>query len=321
MIEAVPVLIIGYNRLDFLQTQIQNCMSRGRRVYLAVDGPKNDHDFEAQEVLRFAKSLVASSPEWLSGCLIRESNLGCREGVSTAIDWVFQQTTRIIILEDDVITTSDFFEYMDLMLQMHEYDEEIFVINAWSAVPLSLLPPEVGNQDFFRSVFSYASGWGTWANRWGKVDIELGKFTKKSRIGGLPTIKKLKANVLFRHHFHIKLKQCLSGLDTWDYPLLYSMWFSGGLAITPVYRKSGNIGFDDRATHTKQYPEYINREYWDLPVRKDWNSSSGLPKEVSVELSKLFNNASCVSLLGFPLETNLAFLRIFFSRLLRRFLN
>jgi hypothetical protein len=39
-------------------------------------------------------------------------------------------------------------------------------------------------------------------------------------------------------------------IDTWDYPWMASVWYHGGLTVTPNVNLVSNIGFGKYATHT-----------------------------------------------------------------------
>jgi GR25 family glycosyltransferase involved in LPS biosynthesis len=276
MCTHIPTLIIGYNRRDLLQRQVETCKNLGRQFFLALDGPKSKEDYLALETLSYAKELMQSKPINLLGTLIRETNLGCKLGVSTAISWAFSHCNSLIILEDDVEVDSRFFDFMDFALPHFQEDSEVFLVNGWS--PLSNFGHSKSEFNYyFQSAFLFASGWATWSDRWALVDLNLEKFRDNPTVYHLPTVQKQRLGILLTRVMSRKFRQCLRGLDTWDYQILYTMWRNGCLAITPLVRLTGNLGFDLRATHTVTAPVQISPELWKLPTqeaslsqKKDW---------------------------------------------------
>ena len=52
VIKDLPVLILGYNRLEKFKRCIKTVKKQGiKKVYVSIDGPKNDYDLEVQKKL------------------------------------------------------------------------------------------------------------------------------------------------------------------------------------------------------------------------------------------------------------------------------
>jgi GT2 family glycosyltransferase len=104
-----PVVIIGFNRPDLLSSVLSNRNLADRRVYISIDGPRIEEEANVvQESIKVASAYLEIHP---AGKLQFSSiNLGCRRGVTAAIDWAFSFEESLIILEDDIVP-SDFFFY------------------------------------------------------------------------------------------------------------------------------------------------------------------------------------------------------------------
>jgi len=260
----IPTLIIGYNRKDLLERQVNNCIKLERPFFIAIDGPKNGEDRLALDTQKYILDLTRKSPSLLISALIRKENLGCRLGVNSAITWAFSMAESLIILEDDVDVDERFFSFMDYAIKNYREDKSIFLVNGWS--PLTQFDfSERSLPGTFRSAFLFASGWATWSNRWHLIDTELKSYRPNKNISKLPTVEERKFGHFLTRIIRFKLDQCLLGLDTWDYQVLYSMWREGAYSITPLIRLSGNLGFDSRATHTKSAPSNVELILWSLP--------------------------------------------------------
>src|SRR5262245_12568646 len=108
---ATPVLFLIFNRPDATSLAMEAVRTaRPPRLYVAADGPREAHDDEerCEEARR-----VATSIDWQCELrsLFRDRNLGCRLGVSSAIDWFFEHEEEGIILEDDCVPSQSFFRY------------------------------------------------------------------------------------------------------------------------------------------------------------------------------------------------------------------
>ena len=96
---CAPILLIGFNRPDFMAAQIAAVReARPLKLYVAVDGPRPD-EAEKCRAVRECVKLVDWPCEVKT--LFREKNLGCKYGVSGAISWFFDNEEEGIVLEDD----------------------------------------------------------------------------------------------------------------------------------------------------------------------------------------------------------------------------
>ena len=93
-----PVLFLIFNRPDTtIRVFNEIRAAKPSRLYIAADGPRADRE---GEILRCNEALsVISQIDW--DCkveqLIRTSNLGCKNAVSSAIDWFFENEEEGII--------------------------------------------------------------------------------------------------------------------------------------------------------------------------------------------------------------------------------
>lgn len=239
------VLITGYNRPESLTRQIGTLIRQKRKFVISIDGPKSAKDsksFQCQEIAREAKK----SCPFLTDINTPSNNLGCKSGMIAAIDWAFQFTDKLIILEDDVLTSTDFFRFMDFALHKYEKCPDIFLVNGWS--PITKYSDIL---HYYESRFFSPWGWATWRNRWKLYDRDLLHINTEKDLRDLPGLQKYSLNYFFYRYMKSKLIQCKNGYDTWDYQLMFSMWLSGKSSITPCVRLVGNDGFGVDATHTK----------------------------------------------------------------------
>ena len=108
-----PVLFVAFNRpAETVRVLNRILEANPVKLYIAADGPRShvptDHA-NCQETRREILRLIGTRP---CATLFREKNLGCREAVSSAITWFFEHEERGIILEDDCMPQTAFFDYM-----------------------------------------------------------------------------------------------------------------------------------------------------------------------------------------------------------------
>lgn len=247
-----PVLVIGFNRPDLLSQVLRDKNLLTRRVFISIDGPRNSAEATAvHECVALANMFKLSHPD--SFVRTSEKNLGCKLGVSGAIDWVFQTENELIILEDDVVPNDFFYVFMDEMLDANRENHRIWQVSGHCALPRHLESSKI-----YLSQFPQIWGWATWKNRWQKYDQSL-----ESWIGSFPmnsaTNLLVNRSLPLNKYWTQRLNDCRAGFDTWDYQWVYSMWANSAWSISPGKNLCANQGFDERATHTKR-ADYKERD-------------------------------------------------------------
>src|SRR5690606_28025389 len=104
--------------------------------------------------------------------LFRDTNLGCKQAVSGAISWFFEQEEMGIILEDDCLPAASFFEYCAFFLDKYQHDERIMQV---SGLNFAGTYPQAGYGYLF-SKFGGIWGWATWKRAWEKFTLDAGQY-------------------------------------------------------------------------------------------------------------------------------------------------
>ena len=115
----IPILLVFFNREDVvLQTFSRIREAQPAKLYLACDGAREGREGEKQVVDNLRDKLL-KQVDW--DCEVKtrflDKNVGCSLGVSTAIDWLFENEEVGIILEDDCLPQKSFFPFMAEMLE------------------------------------------------------------------------------------------------------------------------------------------------------------------------------------------------------------
>ena len=128
-----PVLVVGFNRPLMIRETLLNLAAcdeiEKHEIYVCVDGPRSQKD-EAKvgEVLKTVNDVFAKSR--LSPNIIkRESNLGGVKNMRSAIDEVLGMHGRAIIVEDDILVSRTFLQYMESALRHFQDDDRVWAIN------------------------------------------------------------------------------------------------------------------------------------------------------------------------------------------------
>jgi len=171
--------------------------------------------------------------------------MGCGEGVTSAINWVFESEERVVILEDDCVPAVDFFPFISSMLEKFKDENRIMMISGRN----ELGEWHCGGADYFFSIGGIW-GWATWKRAWN----EYLNFEKYWTVGLRKKISNHEYELLNEEINEIEqgCKEVISGnLDTWDYQWAFVRLYLQGMSINPRVNLVSNVGFNSRATHTK----------------------------------------------------------------------
>lgn len=242
-----PILLVVFNRPDLTHASLDAIRkAKPGRLYIAADGPRpgNTKDVEACAETR----RIIDRVDWdcTVKTLFRDSNLGCRVGVSSAIDWFFEHETEGIILEDDCIPAPSFFRYCDELLERYRSDERVMVISGSNFQRGS----HVNTDSYYFSRYNHCWGWASWRRAWQHYDRDMSLWPAFKAEGRLDEWSDGKPGFV-EYWTRIFNRAAAGEIDSWAYRWTFSCWAHNGLTCLPAVNLVSNIGFDDRATHTK----------------------------------------------------------------------
>jgi hypothetical protein len=251
------VLLLTFNRPDTTK-KVFNAIRRAKppRFYVVGDGPRHNVTGEI-EVCEDVRN-IATAVDWKCEVktLFRKKNMGCKLGVSSGIDWFFENEQEGIILEDDCLPAPEFFDFCDAMLEKYRTNHAIGTITG-----INIFGQKIRSDGYYFSKYQSIWGWATWRSRWihYKVDIDDRK-----------RIKNLDITNSYPNHFRRHIDFCLdlvgAGLNsTWDYQLQYLLIKKNYLCIRPYANLISNIG--PNGVHSYSNNKNIFHEYGHLNVK------------------------------------------------------
>ena len=252
--KCAPVLLLGFNRPDFMLAQINAVReARPSRLYIAVDGPRASVPDE--DVLCGRVCQCVENVDWPCSVktLFRKRNLGCKSAVSGAISWFFEHEDSGIILEDDCRPSLQFFKFASEMLERYADNEKIGAINGFNYFNL---------QTDFRYSYHFSShmdiwGWASWRRAWKFYDVEMKPYIDNLNAiidssSMIPYMKRVKKEGALR---------AVEKLSTWDFQFSIASLANGWLNVVPRERLVANLGQSNKlASHTGGY-NYNAREF------------------------------------------------------------
>jgi hypothetical protein len=240
--DLAPIVLFVYNRPVHTRRVVEalqaNLLARDSDLFVYSDYPKvTQHASGVKDVRRLLEHIKGFKSV---NIIERERNYGCANSIVSGITEIVNRLGKIIVIEDDVLTSPYFLQYINDGLSKYENDGDVACIHGY-LYPLTVQLPETF---FIKGADTW--GWGTWKRAWdlfefdaGKLLIELQKrnLTKKFDLDGSCAFTKM-------------LKDQINGkIDAWDIQWTASAFLHDKFTLYPGRSLVQNIGFDSSGTH------------------------------------------------------------------------
>ncbi len=239
------MLILAYNRPDQIRGLIDSMRSQApKSVLVGIDGPK-ENSIDKELVQKVIKEVEAIN--WTDDVQIleRKSNLGLRLAVPDAVTWAVSKVGRVIVVEDDVRVSKDFFPYMNHCLEDYKNEQHIGHVSGYNPVPKKFITNS--NVRSRASLFPESYAWATWERAWSRYEDDL----SWARGLNLRILKELTGSMQAAVVWKMNFSDADSGaISTWAYRWVASLWRNRLLSISPnvnLVEYKGQTG----GTHTR----------------------------------------------------------------------
>jgi len=239
------VALFIFRRPDATARVLERILASGPRKLLVVaDGPRADTPGERELCLQTRALIDRAHTVCEVVTNYAQSNLGLRKRMSSGLDWVFEQSDRAIILEDDCLPEPSFFRFCEEMLTRYADDPRIMMASGNNFLPRRRNP----KHSYYFSHYAHIWGWATWRRAWKLYDMRLSDWPARRSTGWLEkTLDTLDEARYWRDIFD----QVHDGrINTWDYQWQYTCLANNGLSVVPARHLVTNIGLDTAATNT-----------------------------------------------------------------------
>ncbi len=242
-----PLLLFVYNRVELtrqtLLAMAENDLVEQTELYIFSDGPKKEADVSKVNAVRELVHEYAQSGIFRKVHIKEASqNMGLANSVISGVSEVIKQYGKVIVLEDDLITSKSFLKFMNDCLNFYEDDKKVWSIGG-TTQPLKAL------ENYPKSIYACyrgeSCGWATWLNRWERVDWKVSDYEE--------LLKNRQMKKQFRRCGEdaiIGLKKQMEGMsDSWAIRWVYQESKEDMFTIRPKESLIKNIGFDGSGTH------------------------------------------------------------------------
>ena len=237
-----PIILFCYRRLDTLIQVIEslknNSLARYSDLIIFSDGWK---DSESElDVLKVRDYVAAISG--FNSLRIYESkiNNGLANSIINGVSEVLSTYKTCIVLEDDLVVSTNFLDFMNQGLNFYQNNSQIISICGYTPIIKS-------NEDMYFTHRSSSWGWATWSDRWEKVDWECKSYQSfKFNLFQIIRFNKMGSDLSW-----MLWKQMHGLINSWAIRFCFHQFNYGLYSIHPTISKVQNIGVGDlNATNT-----------------------------------------------------------------------
>jgi hypothetical protein len=237
-----PVALFVYNRLDHTHRTVQslqaNVLAKDSDLYIFADAARTvAAEVQVNAVREHLKTIDGFKSVTIR---LREVNLGVDDNIIQGVTEVINHYGKVIVLEDDLVTSKWFLKYMNDSLEFYANQEEVACIHGY------LLPVQQELKEVFFLKGADCWGWATWKRAWDLFEpdgsILLNKVQRRA----------LESEFDFGNTYPYTqaLSDQAEGKSTcWDIRWHASAFLENKLTLYPGKSLVNNIGHDNSGTH------------------------------------------------------------------------
>ena len=237
-----PITLFVYNRpahtRQTVEALLKNELAGESDLIIFSDAPKKP---EAAEAVREVREYIRTITEFRTVRIVeRDRNWGLANSIIDGVTSVVNERGRIIVLEDDLVTSPYFLRFMNDALDLYERKESVISIHGY-IYPVAEKLPETF---FLRGADCW--GWATWKRGW-----ELFEPNGRKLLASLKS-QRLEREFNFGGSYdYLEMlgSQVKGGNDSWAIRWYASAFLKTKLTLYPGRSLVLNIGNDNSGTH------------------------------------------------------------------------
>lgn len=236
-----PIIVFCYNRPGHLRQTLEalakNDLANQSILYIYCDGAKADATSEQLQKIADVRAIAYQTSGFKELHVVaRETNIGLMNNIVSAVTEIVNNYERVIVFEDDMITSQGTLRYFNDALEVYKDEEKVMHIVSYMFPHRFFLP-----QTFLYTVPYPGGGWATWSRAWKYYPNDINalyEYWKGNRSyfnywdnDGRDLVTQLEDNYK-------------GTLRTWFIRWYAVMLKMGGLTLYPGRSLVTNIGFD-----------------------------------------------------------------------------
>lgn len=236
-----PIILFVYNRPWHTQQTIEalqkNELADQSDLIIYADAPKNDQAWsQVQAVRDYIKTVYGFKSVKI---IERDKNWGLAANIIDGVTEVVNQYGKIIVLEDDLVTSPYFLRFMNEFLEIYKDEPKVASIHGY-IYPIDGLPETF----FIKGADCW--GWATWKDKWSIFETNGQKLLDELKTRNLQK----EADFNNSYGYTKMLQDQIKGKNnSWAVRWYMSAFLRDMLTLYPGQSYVQNIGHDVEGTH------------------------------------------------------------------------
>lgn len=258
MMELAPILLFVYNRPQHVErglaSLLQNAEAKESELYVFSDAARKTAEEDAVSQVR--KIVHGTTGFKQIHVIERTENWGLARNVIDGVSTIVNQYGRVIVLEDDLVVSPYFLQFMNEALDAYADEPRVGHIQACDFTQDTTLPAT------FLIQWTGSWGWATWQRAWAHFNsdgsellrgLEERKLTKRFDFNGT-------------YGFTRMLRRQIAGKNnSWAIRWNASLFLKGILSLNVGRSLVSNEGLDGSGTNSVSGDPYVSH-LWMKPL-------------------------------------------------------
>ena len=246
-----PIALFVFNRVwhtrQVIEALQKNRYAKESDLIIFSDGPR---DLEDDAKVNLVRKLIDDLKEGFKSVRIINSihNKGLANSIISGVTNVINEYQKIIVLEDDLIASPYFLQYMNDALDYYESNAQVISIHGYN-YPIKQTAP---SSFFLKGADCW--GWATWRRGWDLFEQDGKKLLERI----VSDNKKQEFDFNGSYPYTKMLKDQIAGNNnSWAIRWYASAFLNDKLTLYPGVSLVQNIGNDSSGTHCNTTSDYI----------------------------------------------------------------
>ena len=236
-VNLAPIVLFVYNRPWHTQQTVEalqkNKLASESELFIYSDDAKNDDArVSVDEVRKYIDNITGFKKITV---IKRDKNWGLADSIIDGVTKIVNEYGKIIVLEDDLVTSPYFLKFMNEALEFYKDEKKIWHISGWN-YPIET----AGLNNVFLWRLMNCWGWATWANRWEYYEKDVYKTMQEF---SKDDIKRFNLDGV-EDFFGQVTANYEKKINTWAIFWYATIFKKNGLCLNPTQTFVENIGND-----------------------------------------------------------------------------
>jgi hypothetical protein len=244
MTSLAPIVLFVYNRPWHTQQTVKalqkNKLASESELFIYSDDAKNeDARVSVDEVRKYIDNITGFKKITV---IKRDKNWGLANSIIDGVTQIVNEYGRIIVLEDDLVTSPYFLKFMNEALEYYENENRVFTVSGYSNIDI------ISNykENIYFSHISSSWGWATWSDRWNSINWDIKSYLPILKNKDL--LKSLEKKVGNTRISMLKM-QVEGKINSWAVRRLFAQIIQNKTTVFPFATLVSNIGHDGSGIH------------------------------------------------------------------------